>query len=147
MWKDEVRRVEGRVCFQERRGQIEECAPCGPPFSLSSRSTSTATCGTGSDLFISTSSGCCGRISISAALQALSVRGFNRSRPFSPCLTVKTEPCAYHTISSSCYVSPTAPSHSVQHGHIVITLSSVTSIPNVVFFHFPTPQFPHKPPQ
>lgn len=28
-------------------------------------------------------------------------------------LAVKTEPCAYHTISSSCYVSPPAWSHSV----------------------------------
>ncbi len=38
MWKDEVRRVERRVCFQECRGQSGECAPCGPPPSLSSSS-------------------------------------------------------------------------------------------------------------
>lgn len=94
-------------------------------------------CGRGSDHFIYASSGCCSCISIAAVLQILGVRGFNRSQPNSPFLTAKTEPCAYHTISSSCYVSTTAPSHSVQHGHIVIALSSVTSIPNAVFSSFP----------
>ena len=34
MWKDEVRRVERRVCFQECQGQSGVCAPCRPPFSL-----------------------------------------------------------------------------------------------------------------
>lgn len=38
MWKDEVRRGERRVCFQECRGQSGECAPCRPPFSLISSS-------------------------------------------------------------------------------------------------------------
>lgn len=38
MWKDEVQRVEMRVCFQECRGQGGECAPCGPPSLLRSSS-------------------------------------------------------------------------------------------------------------
>lgn len=67
------------------------------------------TCGSGADLFISASSWCCSRISISAAHRTLSVGGFNRSQLYSPLPTVKTEPCAYHTICSSCYVSPSAP--------------------------------------
>lgn len=71
------------------------------------------TCRRSSDLFIYTSSWCCSCISISAALQILSVRGFNRSQSYPPFPNAKTEPCAYHTNSSSCYVSPTAPSHSV----------------------------------
>lgn len=51
-------------------------------------SLSAPTCGRGCDLFISASSGCCSCISIFAALQIVSVRGFNRSQLYSPLLTV-----------------------------------------------------------
>lgn len=102
------------------------------------------TCWRGSDLFICASSGCCCCISFSADSR-LSV--LEALIGLSLILTIKTQLCAYRIISSSCYVSPTAWSHSVQHCHIVITLSSVTSIPNVVFFHFLTPQFPRESPQ
>lgn len=42
----------------------------------------------GCDLFICASSGCCSCVSIFAALQIFSVRGFNRSQLYSPLLTV-----------------------------------------------------------
>ena len=57
---------------------------CTPQTSFSTQprlcySAPAPTCGRGSDLFIYASSGCCSCISVSAALQILSVRGFNRS--------------------------------------------------------------------
>lgn len=133
--------------FQECWGQIGECAPCRCSSLLSSGSVTRdpfRPAGEAQIFSFFSSSGCSSSIPDSAALQIFSVWGFNRSQPF---LYLKTEPCAYRIISSSCYVSPTNLNHSVQHSYSVILPPSVTSIPNAALFNFPTPQFPHKPPE
>lgn len=97
LWRDEVRSVKREVCFQECWGQSGECAPCRPPFSLGSSSVTVHPLQPAGDLFISTSLGCCGCISISTMLQILSVRGFNKSQPYSPFSNCKDRPvCLSH---------------------------------------------------
>lgn len=70
------------------------------------------------------------------------VRGFNRFQLYSSLPRCKDRAsCLSHhfQLLLSFTLQP--------RGHTAITRSSVTSIPNAVFLHFPTPQFPHKTPQ
>lgn len=139
MWKDEVQPVKGMVCFQECWGQSGECDPCRPRFSLSSSSVTVHPLQLVEDLFIFASLGCCGCTSIYTVLQILSLRGFNKSQPCK-------ERAVFLSHHSQLLLDFTySPEPQCVHGHIVI--SSVTTIPNAVFFHFPTQQFPWETPQ
>lgn len=127
MWKDEVQPVKGMVCFQECWGQSGECDPCRPRFSLSSSSFTVHPLQPVEDLFIFASLGCCGCTSIYTVLQILSPMFLS-----------------HHSLLLL-FDFTYSPEPQCVHGHIVI--SSVTTIPNAVFFHFPTQQFPWETPQ
>lgn len=108
MWKDEVRWVERRVCFQECQGQSGECAPCRPPFSLCCSSVTVYPLRPAGEAAIFSFLPLQGAAVASPSSERSGLSVLEALIGLSCTLHSLLLTCAYHTISSPCCVSPTA---------------------------------------